>query len=690
MPPQELCDGDPFCLYGANGARNVDEIGCHPNVPRLSNCLSTQWLLNYGTRKFIPIYNYTRCAVILYSREDLYSKYLTRGDTVESGIPYCADYIDQTNCTDKTRVAVSCHIEGYGYNTISKTMVCRKLRRGFCIDGMDIACIDVDSNCTLHKHQLCDGIEDCSSGSDEKHPWCAVMTEKTCYRNYRINVKLPIPGAWLGDKMMDCLSGLDENWEIVCGHSPATERYEVIDVCEDVFLCRHGTTRFISLAQLCDGIEKCRNENRICEIGRGFASTSTFISHERTMTKNRIIGFCYKGLEDLAKKVSPCISREFNPFNEDVFGMNRRTVISLPVKLADCMFIFGEPYVILSCLGMCKNAECPLRGPVDFRDCPLQFSRRIYTVEMNKNRLTFVQRRGLDYHNDYFVCENGFLCIGYDKVCNLWDDCGDGSDENNCSNNFICEDNQGILSLSKKCDGYPDCWDISDKCNSECNINIINQPMLKVVAWFIGTVAVLSNMVVLFENILSLKDCYTAQSLVNKLLIIFIGIGDFMIGSYLLYIAVADSFIYGRDYCSKRFEWLTSAHCSSLGVISTFGSFLSLFSLTILSSIRTVKLASGDLHQRPESREISGKKYIKIVALVICIAAVVTMIASMSLFEVLEDFFVNGLVYDKSIKIFHGKIGKEKHLNVIQSYYGRSRNRTLVETDTKSSTVNVF
>ena len=113
------------------------------------------------------------------AREDLYSKYLTRGGTVDSGIPYCADYTDQTNCTDKTRVAVSCYIEGYGYNTISKTMVCRKLRRGFCIDGMDIACIDVDSNCTLHKHQLCDGIEDCSSGSDEKHPWCAVMTEKT-------------------------------------------------------------------------------------------------------------------------------------------------------------------------------------------------------------------------------------------------------------------------------------------------------------------------------------------------------------------------------------------------------------------------------------------------------------------------------------------------------------------------------
>ena len=676
-PPSELCDGSPACLYGANDERDVDEKGCDPNVSGLSNCLSTQWLMNHGTRKFIPIYNYTRCAAIFYSREDLYSKNLvTRSIAIKSGIPYCVDYIDQTNCTDKTRVAVSCHIEGYGYSTISKTMVCGKFRRGFCLDGMDVACLDVDRNCTVHKHQLCDGVEDCSSGADEKHPWCAVMTEKTCYRNYRTHRTLPIPADWLGDEMNDCLSGLDENWEIECGQSPATWRYEVIKVCEDVFMCRHGTTRFIPLKKLCNGIEKCRNENRICEIGRGFSSISTFISHETTITKNKMIAYCLKGLEDLAKKVSPCISQEFNPFNEEVFGMSVRTKVSLPIKLADCRFIFGEPYVILSCLGKCKNAECPLREPVHFQDCPLQFHRRILTV-VNKNRLTFVQRKGHDYHNDYFVCANGIMCIDYDKVCNLWDDCGDGSDEKNCSNNFICEDDQGILTLSKKCDGYPDCWDISDECNSECSMTIINNSMLKGVAWFIGIVAVLSNMVVLYENIFSVKDCCTAQSLVNKLLIIFIGIGDFMIGAYLLYIAVADSLIYGRDYCSRRFEWLTSGHCSSVGVMSTIGSFLSLFSLTTLSVIRAFKLAFGDLQQRPESREISRREYSKIVALVMFITAVAAAIASSSLFEALEDFFVNGLVYDKSIKIFHGQIGKAKHLNVIQSYYGRSRYRTL-------------
>ena len=61
----------------------------------------------------------------------------------------------------------------------------------------------------------------------------------------------------------------------------------------------------------------------------------------------------------------------------------------------------------------------------------------------------------------------------------------------------------------------------------------------------------------------------------------------------------------------------------------------------------------------------------------ISITAVVATISSLSLLEVFENFFVNGLVYDESVKIFHGQIGKSMHLKVIQSYYGRSRNRTL-------------
>ena len=678
-PPYEICNNFPACLYYQNlnsSDTAEDEKGCDPDIPSSPSCIGGELLRVNKGKVYVPIFNYTRCSAIEWSDESFLSNYKdNQANVFKSGTPYCQDYIDQTNCTDETRVAVSCLIPGHGYSTISKTMVCGKLRtRPLCQDGMDIACVSVDQACTLHKHQVCDRVEDCSSGADEKHPWCAVMTEKTCYRNYRTQRKLPIPADWLGDKMADCLDELDEKWDIQCGHTLATRRYEV-SRCEDVFLCRYEETKYIRLTQLCDGIEKCIGENSICEIGRGLTSMSTSIAFESRKTKDKTIGYCLRGLEDLTKMISPCISREFDPFDEEVFGIGKRAKVSLPIKLTDCRYIFGEPYVILSCLGMCENSKCPLRKPVDYRDCPLQFSKRIYTV-VNRNHLTFVQRGANDYHNDFFVCLNG-VCINYDKVCNLWDDCGDGSDEKNCSNSFICKDNQGILPISKQCDGYPDCWDISDECNSKCSMNIINQSMLKVAAWIIGLIAVIANAVVLCEHAYTIKDCFTAQALTNKLLVISIGVGDLIIGGYLLVIAVADSFIYGKNYCSKRYEWLASRYCSFLGVISTFGSFLSLFSLTILSIFRAFHIVAGDLHQRPERREISRNEFIMITILMILITAAVATISSLPLLGVLEDFFVNGLVYDSSIKIFHGQINKEKHFKVIQSYFGRSRNRTL-------------
>ena len=41
------------------------------------------------------------------------------------------------------------------------------------------------------------------------------------------------------------------------------------------------------------------------------------------------------------------------------------------------------------------------------------------------------------YHETIFVCDNS-NCLDKSKVCDLVDDCGDGSDEENCDNNFPC------------------------------------------------------------------------------------------------------------------------------------------------------------------------------------------------------------------------------------------------------------
>ena len=681
VPPYGICDNFVDCMTWADYGSDEKEcsLELHPEIPI---CISGELLRLKDVRRMIPIFNYTRCSSIKISSPKDYNAASTPtrygiGDGLDNalkfGLPYCQNYIDQTNCTDVTKVAVSCHIEGYGNSTVSKTMVCGEFRRGFCKNGMDAACVDVDRNCTVHKHQLCDEVEDCSNGADEKHPSCFDLTEDKCLRNFRSGRELRIPVSWPGDGLDDCTNRLDENWSIVCGLSQMTRRYEINEKCEEVFICSYGTKKFIRLRELCTGMDKCGNENLICQVGRGLSSISTAVSTSGIV---KTLKFCQKGLEGLvALRGSACVTLEFNPFNENLYGVVKRISVTYPIEKTDCRFIFGEVYVLLSCMGQCKTSICPLQKPVEFFDCPAQHKGRVYTVA-DKDRLTFVTRREKSdlYHNDYFICENG-ICMDYDKVCNVWDDCGDASDEMNCTNSFQCENGQGITPLSKRCDGNPDCGDLSDECNSNCSKEIINQPFLKCAAWFIGVLAVISNVVVLFENGGSISRCKSADNLANKLLVTFIGVGDSMVGIYLCVIAVADSILFGEEYCTKRFQWLSSWYCSCLGVISTFGSLVSLFSLTSLSCIRALKIRKGPL--RPDE-DINFRAKILVAVSVSLIAAFASAIALVTLLPILEDYFVNGLVYNKSIKLFTGNmVGKEKHLEIIQSYYGRSKHKTL-------------
>ena len=109
---------------------------------------------------------------------------------------------------------------------------------------------------------------------------------------------------------------------------------------------------------------------------------------------------------------------------------------------------------------------------------------------------------------------------------------------------------------------------MSDECNAECGKEIINGYPLKCAAWTIGLLAIISNCYILGDHAKGLFDC-KSNALINRILIVLIAVGDFLVGLYLFCLAIIDSIKVGSAYCKLQFGWITSSFCSFLGIIST-------------------------------------------------------------------------------------------------------------------------
>ena len=618
----------------------------------------------------VPILNFTRCSSFKYTQSAIDKAFWL----TQTYSPYCEDYLEQTNCSDPSKVGLSCRVNGY-QATVSEQMLCHGIKdMKLCSDGIENVCVDLSSTCSnIHKHKMCDNTSDCYDKSDEQNIICSLLTEDTCRR--RVGDKdLKIPLAWLKDGVKDCKDGEDElaEWP-TCGMGE-TIRFVTNNntkSCSDDFICLHGDTKYIGMDEFCDGVDTCGNENAVCELSRdkpdvhGMQATISSVDTVK-------ISYCLEGLEKLENLASKCQSRNFDFPKGNVFGLFERTKLFLPESLFNCEYLHGELYIYMSCEGRCSNdAKCPLVKPVRHDSCPGQFPDRVYTV-VDNDQLTFLINTKESYSSDVFVCENN-RCVTFDKVCDLVDDCGDGSDEILCTNHFRCKDSKAsLISMTQQCDGVYDCMDLSDECNERCGKNIIEDKILKGVSWAIGILAVILNCVVLIQSITTFKRCSTAMSLLNKLLIMLISLGDFLVGGYLLTISVVDH-VKGDQYCQTQKAWLTSTSCSLLGVVSTVGSQFSLFSMTILSIARMYGIKNA-MRLGGGLSKIGVLKNIVIILTVIIASLAIAMIP---LHPSLGDYFVNGLSYDTNIPLFAGFPDKNKHKSVLKAYYGRMKDRDL-------------
>ena len=625
----------------------------------------------YSDQRYkVPLLNLTRCSTSIFnghfSSESNRFKFL------------CADGLDQTNCSDPTKVAGWCMIDNY-LSSVSQSITCldEQFLPVLCDDGIEKECVTISFSCHIHKHKLCDQIFDCVDMTDELTKICASLSPKRCLRkfggsNFR---EQNFPISWIMDGVEDCMGGEDEllSWD-TCGQGPTLRYQRENSSCSEVFICLLSNNNFIELEQLCDKVETCQNENNICEVSHSSVPAYSLAARLDSPLGSDsevlfVRSFCLPGLKDIQSHLgASCEVKDFiSPTNTFVGRDTYPRIQLISTTEQECQHLYGEQYVYSSCLGRCKDAVCPLTRNLTYSSCPGQYPDRVLGL-FDRDSLTFVTSSRGRFVNDYFLCENN-QCIEYHSVCDLVDNCGDGSDERNCSNHFTCQSGDSYVAVSQMCDGVTNCFDFSDECNDSCGKEIINSIALKVTAFLMGSSALILNMISLVHNLAGTvrKNC-SKPLFVDKVFTSAIGLGDFMVGLYLLSLSMIDQH-YGAGYCDLQNEWLTSHYCSALGVLSTFGSQLSLFSVTILSVNRMVGVKKTIAS--PKMASAITKRLVLI--FLASTSAICLTIAVLPLLPWLEDSFVNGLVYERSNRLFNGVVTKDVHVKIFKEFFGKAR-----------------
>ena len=147
-----------ICNYETDCDDMSDELYCHYYD---SHCVTA------NSAGIFRLRNETRCGAL----------HLNSSGKKQSN---CIEFADQFNCSDPSRGVLRCDVNGYP-STVSLAVLCMEGVK-LCDDGMDTQCKKTSPSCFLHKHLLCDGVEDCEDASDEHASVCGSVIESKCYR----------------------------------------------------------------------------------------------------------------------------------------------------------------------------------------------------------------------------------------------------------------------------------------------------------------------------------------------------------------------------------------------------------------------------------------------------------------------------------------------------------------------------
>ena len=532
----DKCDGSLQCTDGSDeiGCCDENEIECDCVRKGNCNCGLTRGRRRCGCINkseaaksgFIQCPNERRITFAANGTINIY-KLNNISECDEIGFPKC----DSSTCYSLNYLTLANNT-----HASSRYQICTSFcsDQQYCRKKSAFRCSD---NNYIFLDQFCDGIKDCDDGSDE-------IVEIMSKPGFKCN-QCVLPQTNLYDNLAQC-----DDISDLCLFANNDPCFECLD-----------KRLFISFKQVCDGVNDCYDLSDECLCENNFNAencVSVFASKESSCFEN-------SSKECVSSLIKIDISNHYS-HKSDHYN------VSCPTKygLRTAILCDGRPE--------CKDFrdECQCNNPPAFCNDPCHSS-----FQMGDRYCDGEEDPACIYLNNS-VCPKGF-------------------DELDCPKRFKCNATGKVsIDIIQRCNGKPDCDDHSDEknCFTEENeaifssdTEMIADPAIKAAFWIMGFIVLFSNAYVIVNTTQFLKTLNNFNFTVfQRVVILNISIADFIMGVYLLTIAVFSE-IFSGSYGFVDREWRSSLRCSIIGSLSVISSQASCFFMVVLTAFRLMTIS---------------------------------------------------------------------------------------------------